>query len=284
MALTGATLDGGPWNGAIWQGGPVSGNEASTGVLTSVFSFSFFEAPEFASASVAVTHPLASFRAAMSLNLWIKRTEPPPVAPETMVVCTRDTVNDWQAICFDAGDVVVQFFQNASRWARVRFTNLVPYLTNGDWHHLVITQPDTGPINVGNPMTPERFGVLHRCWVDGVERTSRTFEHGQDIRSETSPTATLFLGGCDGAFPSVGGLLDEVAIFTSEISLGEVQALWNKGIPQPIILAFYPTLLNHWPCGELHLADLLLRDQEGADTLDLEPGMEDNRRGDAPPN
>lgn len=89
-------------------------------------------------------------------------------------------------------------------------------LTNGTWYHIVLTYDGSSGAS----------GV--KLYIDGSEHTTATTVT-DTLSSSISTTTPFNLGGRENSNSAFDGLLDEVAIFSEELSSTDVSDLYNSG-------------------------------------------------------
>jgi hypothetical protein len=88
-----------------------------------------------------------------------------------------------------------------------------------NWHHYVMTAPVSGTL------------ADVKVFMDGVEQTGQQELNGDDANIfDTGNTYDLRIGArpFDGPVPTLGQL-DEIAVFSSELTSAEVVAIYNSG-------------------------------------------------------
>ena len=104
-------------------------------------------------------------------------------------------------------------------------------VTDGNWHHVVGVRDSSGGA-----------GSL-KIYVDGLDEGS--VDGGTDAMANGEE---VWIGsGTNGGSP-FEGLIDDVSIFNSALSAGEVTAIWNNGVPSD--LSGESNLVGYWKMGE----------------------------------
>ena len=92
-----------------------------------------------------------------------------------------------------------------------------------DWHNVVAAWSTSSATNGG--------GNGYDIWLDGVKVGNQANTDYGSATLYTIPTSAMKFGTrTDGNFP-YGGLLDEIAIFSSALSASNIATIYNSGVP-----------------------------------------------------
>jgi len=116
---------------------------------------------------------------------------------------------------------------------------------NTNWHNVIIVHVSSGYTTTGGTGTTSGKG--YKIFLDGVRVDSELGSASHDYT--LADTTSVFCLGQEGqrGGSNFGGLLDEVAIFSSSLSDSDVATVYNSGIPGDLT-DFSPTLW--WRCGD----------------------------------
>ena len=115
---------------------------------------------------------------------------------------------------------------------------------DGEWHHIAATISGTSvkiykdggdaAINSGNPSNTQ--GTPFATWTSSVAYTGNT--------------GNAYYFGRNGGYNSYfyPGLLDEVALFETELTGSNISAIYNSGVPADVAASFSPT--GYWRMGD----------------------------------
>lgn len=105
-------------------------------------------------------------------------------------------------------------------------------------YHLVFTYDGRGGTGAANGM---------KCYLDGVELTAKTASNNGTYVAMHNQSAPLVIGGFSDYSQFFDGKVDEFAIFNTELSAVQVDAIYNAGVPDD--LAFYSPV-GWWRMGD----------------------------------
>ncbi len=148
-----------------------------------------------------------------SIEFWMQ-TDSDSTCSDNEVVVGRDdnsTYLHWWTGCWGGGQAAFYLRDTGGQAHSVRGTT---DLTDGAWHHVVAVR--------------EASASRIRIYVDGIEEdaATATYTDGFD-----SPTAALNIGWLNlSSHFHFDGILDEVALYDSPLSAGEIQQHYNKGL------------------------------------------------------
>ncbi len=110
-------------------------------------------------------------------------------------------------------------------------------LNDGNWHHIVATYD--GSSNVSGTA----------FYVDGGYEAPVT--NINNLTSTIQDTMPCTIGSMNGTLDYMIGNIDEASIYNKELSLSEVEAIYNSGIPTNIKnLSSASNMVAYWRCGD----------------------------------
>lgn len=180
-------------------------------------AYSFVEG----SSNIAIGTPLPTGNAARSLSMWVKSTD---TWPSLFRAGTTTTGNSFAVGI--SGDTTPNNGDEAiyvQRYTEDVLSSVTTFTT--DWNHVVITYPGTTTWDM-------------KFYINGVELTNTHFGVNSTL---STTTETQYIGV--GYNPGLNGLIDEVGIWSRELSAAEVTSLYNSGtgfnptaVPEPSLL------------------------------------------------
>jgi hypothetical protein len=156
---------------------------------------------------------------AFSISLWVKMTTTTTVT----LVGKRQSASPFSGyqLASDVNGLLFQVIGSAGVTQRALIKSTATTYRNGSWHHVVATKDTTED---ANNLTLYMDGAVYATSIldnDFVSGGGTTFD-------VTSP---LDIGGLDSGSQTFLGNLDEVCIYNKELSLSEVQAIYNSDVP-----------------------------------------------------
>lgn len=173
----------------------------------------------------------ALFRDSISISLWVKPTDGQPSSNQTLMGVEAGANAD-QAI-MQLSSLGAVSLLHASNSSLNYVTTDSAVFSNGaqsDYTHIVITEEK---VSSGNAAT--------KIYINKVDTASSALGSGFFVISEANFNAfdhgglELNIGAAndDGTQDTFyGGLIDEVAVFNKKLSSGEVEAIYNSGVPK----------------------------------------------------
>ena len=110
-------------------------------------------------------------------------------------------------------------------------------LTTSSWFHIVTTYSGVGGSNAADGM---------KIYINGSLETSTNIIK-QSYTAMKNTSALLTIGKINSSPSQISGLIDETAIFTTELSASDVTSIDNSGVPNDIS-SLNP--LSWWRCGD----------------------------------
>jgi len=110
-------------------------------------------------------------------------------------------------------------------------------LTTTNWFHIVTTYSGVGGSNAADGM---------KIYINGNLETSTNIIK-QSYTAMKNTSALLTIGKIDSSPSQISGLIDETAIFTTELSQGDIDTIYNNGVPNDLS-SFNP--ISWWRMGE----------------------------------
>jgi hypothetical protein len=126
----------------------------------------------------------------------------------------------------------VQFFLINNVSTNLIWVNGPTNVNDNYWHHVVWTYDGSSAAS----------GV--KCYVDGVLRS--TTVSSDNLSATILNSGNLNIGSRTGGTAALVGRLDEVAVYAKELSLAEVQWIYNFGIPKNLKYDGSPSDLDAW--------------------------------------
>jgi len=111
-------------------------------------------------------------------------------------------------------------------------------LTTGNWFHIVTTYSGVGGSNAADGM---------KIYINGSLETSTNIIK-QSYTAMKNTSALLTIGKINSSPSQISGLIDETAVFNSELSASDVTAIYGSGVPTS--LSSYSSLVSWWRCGD----------------------------------
>ena len=136
----------------------------------------------------------------------------------------------------------------------LEFNDGLQYIAAGDitsintnWHHLLVNYVASGYQTVSDPAVASNNGKGYEMWLDGTRVDTALGSTGHNF--SLGATTNKFKLAREGERTSYyyGGLMDEVAIFGSSLSLSDICAIYNSGVPTDLT-DYSPTLW--WRMGD----------------------------------
>lgn len=170
---------------------------------------------------------------AFSASAWIRTTTNVVIAT---IVAKRTVARGWELSLATGGRGVVKLTHTGGALEINVTTNaLDPRINDGGWHHVLMTY-DGSTLAAG----------VH-IYIDGVDQTLTV---NSDDATGTILQATSarigYLGDNVNPFP---GLLDEVAVWSKELTPAEAVSVFNGGAPTNL-LSGPSSLVGYWRMGE----------------------------------
>jgi hypothetical protein len=112
-------------------------------------------------------------------------------------------------------------------------------INDGSWHHVVVTWSGS-------------TGTASDCkmYFDGTEDTSLSIVRNA-LTGSIANNYDFMLGSYVGPIQPFAGTLDEVAVYGTELSSGDVTAIYNAGVPTDLLaLSSGSGLIGWWQMGE----------------------------------
>ena len=152
----------------------------------------------------------------LSISMWVK---PDGTSSRDLyaILSKLDESGTYQGWEVEVRDSTwkLRFFLRNSSTSRLQMQT-VTTLTDGAWNHVVITYSGSG--------TPSGVNI----YINGVS-SSLTTEHDTLGTASSSTSATLKLGRRAGSNQGFKGWIDEVGIWSRELSSTDVTNLYNSG-------------------------------------------------------
>jgi hypothetical protein len=146
------------------------------------------------------------------------------------------SVNEYQFGTGGGNNLQFYIFDNTSNFkyrARLYSTTL----NTGQWYHVAATYSGVGGSNAEN-------GI--KIYVDGVRVDDTTVSGGVYV-AMGNKTTPVYIGKLDTSYAN--GLIDEVALFNSELSASDVTSIYNNGVPNNLNDLSTPPL-SWWRMGD----------------------------------
>jgi len=153
-------------------------------------------------------------------------------------------------------------------------------LSTGQWYHIVCTYDGSGGNNAADGLT---------IYIDGTAETPTNITK-QTYTAMANTIAPLTFGAYQTGASQLGisGKIDDVSIFSVELSSSEVSTIWNNGIPKDE--SGTPNLVGYWRMGEESIVGYIggvpaywtIPDQVGGNDGISTNMTIDDRVGDAP--
>jgi hypothetical protein len=152
------------------------------------------------------------------------------------------TFRGWYVACGAGGALQFQLRNDNGTLNRIQVTTVALGVNDGAWHQVGFTWDGTGSTVAANL----------KMYVDGVELTGGQFTVDDDNLSATiDTTAPFVLGSREGLANFWAGQMDDAAIYDKALTLGEVQAIYNSGVPvDNRTLSTVGNLVGYWGCGD----------------------------------
>ena len=179
-----------------------------------------------------VSIPTITLATDFSLSMWVKATTGGSV---------RDQVFGGPSGFFFLGTTVLSGGADANKMCYVNggsYVALTPVIRDGNWHNIVITY-NSSATNL-------------KAYTDGVETYNATYDAGTNNVIDRISEDTY------GNYWK--GNLDELAVWTSELSASDATSIYNGGVPNDIS-SLSP--LSWWRCGDGDTAPTLLDNGSG---------------------
>jgi len=133
------------------------------------------------------------------------------------------------------GQLTIFFESSASNGIQLRTAN---GFGDGKWHHMVMTYNGNG--------SSSGFDV----YVDNVPEVLTVIKSTL-LGNTTITTANLQIGARDNGLDRFNGVVDEVAVYDTDLSAGDVNSIYNNGEPNNLaLLSSYSDLVGWWRCGD----------------------------------
>jgi len=169
---------------------------------------------------------------AFSISCWFKRTRS---GVSEFLISKQDSTSNSRGytllIPFDDNKVTVVIRNNTASSGRL-IVDCTTAITNTNWHHIVMTYDGSSNVSGIN------------LYLDGNNDTGVT---SGTLSATISNTASFQIGAKNGS-NEFSGNIDEVSVFTSELSASDVTAIYNGG--SPTSLSSYSSLVSWWRCGD----------------------------------
>jgi len=172
---------------------------------------------------------------AFSISCWVKKLN---TAANAYIISKFDATPIGWGMKITATGTIEMLLYRTSTTNETTVRTVSTSFDDGNWHHIVATMDGTGnasgiTIYANGSVTP----------VTTVYNT---------LSSSISNTGSLnFSGRTNGASQVLNGYIDEVSIYDKELSLSEVQAIYNSNIPIDIkTLSSASNMVGYWRCGD----------------------------------
>jgi hypothetical protein len=170
-------------------------------------------------------------RTQMSISFWFK----------TQATTQQEVISQWDASSNDNRNLRIIFIPSSTR-VDIYLTQNIAYrststtINTDTWHHAVITYNGG---NTGNQRV--------KFYLDGSVQSQIGFNGPTAMKS--NPASPLTVGArTDYAFNEFNGNLDEISIFSAELTSGEVSTYYNSGTPTD--LTGESNLIHWWRMGD----------------------------------
>ena len=155
---------------------------------------------------------------AFSISCWFKRTRS---GVSEFLISKQDSTSNSRGytllIPFDDNKVTVVIRNNTASSGRL-IVDCTTAITNTNWHHIVMTYDGSSNVSGIN------------LYLDGNNDTGVT---SGTLSATISNTASFQIGAKNGS-NEFSGNIDEVSVFTSELSASDVSTIYNGGVPNDL--------------------------------------------------
>ena len=169
---------------------------------------------------------------AFSISCWFKRTR---IGVSEFLVSKQDSTSNSRGytllIPFDDNKVTVVIRNNTASSGRL-IVDCTTAITDTNWHNIIMTYDGSSNVSGIN------------LYLDGNNDTGVT---SGTLSATISNTANFQIGAKNGS-NEFSGNIDEVAVFTSELSASDATDIYNSGVPTS--LSSYASLASWWRMGE----------------------------------
>ena len=169
---------------------------------------------------------------AFSISCWFKRTR---IGVSEFLVSKQDSTSNSRGytllIPFDDNKVTVVIRNNTASSGRL-IVDCTTAITDTNWHNIIMTYDGSSNVSGIN------------LYLDGNNDTGVT---SGTLSATISNTASFQIGAKNGS-NEFSGNIDEVAVFTSELSASDATDIYNSGVPTS--LSSYASLASWWRMGE----------------------------------
>jgi len=173
---------------------------------------------------------------AFSLSVWFKSTD-----TSAALIGKHDNVapnRGYELFLFTSGEILFQL-ENNSTGNRIRIDTTSTGWNDDKWHHVVATWD--GDVAGG--------AAGANIYIDGLLQGKSIVE--DTLTGTLVNTIPFMLGARNGASSFMSGQLDDAAVYDKELSLTEVQEIYNSGTPKDNrTLSSYANLVGYWGCGD----------------------------------
>ena len=128
------------------------------------------------------------------------------------------------AIGMFSGSDKVRFFIKNNGGNSQQSIDSTTNLTTGNWFHIVTTYSGVGGSNAADGM---------KIYINGSLETSTNIIK-QSYTAMKNTSALLTIGKINSSPSQISGLIDETAVFNTELSASDVTAIYNSGVPNDI--------------------------------------------------
>ena len=167
----------------------------------------------------------------MSISFWFK----------TQATSQQEVITQWDASTNDNRNLRIIFIPSSTR-VDIYLTQNIAYrststtINTDTWHHAVMTYNGG---NTGNQRV--------KFYLDGSVQSQIGFNGPTAMKSD--PASPLTVGArTDYAFSEFNGNLDEISIFSAELTSGQVSTYYNSGVPTD--LTGQSNLIHWWRMGD----------------------------------
>jgi hypothetical protein len=168
-----------------------------------------------------------------SISFWVKT-----VTPSNSTIAEKRTGSvGWSLTIDSSGRVQIEMISGGTgNRIRVREDNLLVF--DGSWHHVAVTYDGSSLAN-GTLIYIDSQIILNNILNDTL------------TTSFANTTQLTFGANSSGGTPRFSGFLDEIAFYNSNLTLAQVQAIYNAGIPNDLTsLSTSGNLISWWRMGD----------------------------------
>ena len=235
--------------------------------FTNTYSFEFDGVDEYIQIS-STSDVIMDFRSAWSVSWWAKWDYTPSFDAFWQFGRTTGTSGQLAYVVGWLHSTKVGWSHSSAAASTIRY-NLGGTLNDGNWHHLVLT--GTGASNNGN------------LYIDGSLNTDTGNSTG-------AAAATGTMNNIGRGFSTTGrffdGNIDEISLWDSTLSSGDVSTLYNSGLPNDLETAISSTPVAWWRMGDgasWDGSDWVITDQGSSGNDGTSNNMEEaDRKSDVP--